>query len=56
VPINKYPNVTISEYGRLEGVSQMKAEVYQRGPIVVYLNAEPLVAYKGGIFDDTTAG
>lgn len=56
MPINKYPNVTISEYGRLEGVSQMKAEVYQRGPIVVYLNAEPLVAYKGGIFDDTTAG
>lgn len=34
----------------------MKAEIYQRGPIVVYLNAEPLVAYKGGIFDDTSAG
>lgn len=54
--IDKYPNVTIAEYGRVEGVSQMKAEIYQRGPIVVYLNAEPLVTYKGGIFDDTSAG
>jgi cathepsin X len=33
----------------------MKAEVFARGPITVYLNAEPIVDYKGGIFNDTTA-
>jgi len=33
----------------------MKAEVYRRGPITVAINAEPVVDYKGGIFNDTSA-
>lgn len=33
----------------------MKAELYRRGPITVAINAEPVVDYKGGIFNDTNA-
>ena len=31
------------------------AEIYQRGPIACALNAEPLLDYSGGVFEDTLA-
>ena len=45
VAIDKYPNVTVAEYGSISGADKMKAELYARGPITVYLNAEPIIDY-----------
>eukprot|EP00667_Euglena_gracilis_P010528 EG_transcript_10725 len=55
VSIDFFPNATISEYGPVAGADSMMAEIYQRGPIACALNAEPLVEYRGGIFDDPLA-
>lgn len=30
----------------------MKAEIYKRGPIAIGINAEPILNYKGGIYDN----
>jgi len=55
--IDVYPNATIAEYGRVPGsVDAIKAELFQRGPIACGVNAEPLLEYQGGVFDDKTAG
>jgi hypothetical protein len=36
----------------VSGVEKMKAEIYHRGPIAVGINAEPVINYPGGIFDN----
>jgi cathepsin X len=53
--LSTYPNATIAEYGSVDGADRIAAEIYARGPIACGVNAEPLVDYKGGIFDDASA-
>jgi cathepsin X len=42
-PITEYPKFGVSQFGRILGVEQMKAEIYARGPIACQLSAGPLV-------------
>ena len=44
----------ISEYGSVIGESQMKAEIYSRGPIAcsVYAHSKPFDEYSGGVIQD----
>lgn len=49
VPILKYPNATIDEYGSVRGVTNMQNEIYARGPITCGIDAEPILKYTGGI-------
>jgi len=53
--IDTFPNATVAEYGEVSGVNAMKAEIFRRGPIAIGINAEPVVNYQGGIFDDKSA-
>ncbi len=55
-PIELFPNATVAEYGPVAGASDMMAEIYHRGPIACALNAEPILDYPGGVFDDPLAG
>ena len=36
----------------ISGIEFMKAEIFIRGPIVSHINAEPILDYYGGIFDN----
>jgi len=46
-------NWTVSEYGRVSGADNMKAEIYARGPIACNIDAtNKLEAYTGGIFSE----
>lgn len=54
-----FPNATVAEYGTYSVVKDMtqvsakvKAEIYARGPVAAGVNAEPIVAYEGGIVDN----
>jgi len=51
-PIEKYPNVTISKYGTVYTADLMKKEILANGPIPCGINAEPVLNYPGGVFDD----
>eukprot|EP00299_Pterocystis_sp_00344_P012731 c6151_g1_i1.p1 GENE.c6151_g1_i1~~c6151_g1_i1.p1 ORF type:complete len:353 (+),score=61.42 c6151_g1_i1:31-1059(+) len=56
VEIDVFPNATIAEYGDVPAnVHAIKSEIYQRGPIPCGINAEPVLQYTGGIFNDSTA-
>jgi len=48
----KYPNATISEYGRISGADAMAKEIYARGPIACGIDAAPILDYKGGVVSD----
>jgi len=50
--IDSYPNATVAEYGSIGGIEDMKAEIYHRGPIAIGINAEPILNYQGGIYDN----
>jgi len=51
--IDYFPNATIAEYGVIErNVNDMMAEIFARGPVAAYINAEPILDYKGGVFRD----
>lgn len=60
-PIMEYPKFGVSEFGRVRGVEQMKAEIYARGPIACQLDAGPLVDWgmnasnKNAIFSGCSA-
>jgi cathepsin X len=42
---------TVSDFGRLEGVENMKLEIYRRGPIACGIAAtEAMDLYEGGVF------
>jgi len=52
--IDEYPNATIAEYGSYgifdtDKVHKIMAEIYARGPVAAGVNAEPIIAYQGGI-------
>jgi cathepsin X len=54
--IEIFPNATIAEYGTVPGsVHALKSEIYQRGPVAAGVNAEPILEYMGGVFDDPSA-
>ena len=51
VPINYYPNATISSFGAVKGAENMKAEILENGPIACGINAAEIDNYHGGILD-----
>jgi len=55
VGLKEYPNATIKDYGSVKGETNMKNEILKRGPIACGVNANPILNYNGGIFDDDTA-
>lgn len=38
--VEKYPKITISEYGRVVGDEHIQREIMNRGPVACYLNSE----------------
>jgi cathepsin X len=52
VGLDYFPNATIAEYGTVTGIQNMKAEIFTRGPIACGINANPVLNYQGGIYDD----
>lgn len=50
--IEKYPNATISNFGLVKGIENIKTEIYKNGPIACGINAEPILEYTGGIYDN----
>lgn len=50
--VDRFPNATVLEYGKVSGYHNMKAEIYARGPIACSLNAGPIANYTGGIVND----
>ncbi|KAG2451739.1 hypothetical protein HYH02_003519 [Chlamydomonas schloesseri] len=50
-PVERYPRLTASEYGRIRGRLQMKAEIFARGPITCGMDSSKGVeAYRGGVY------
>lgn len=41
--------ITISEFGSVSGDDAIMAEIYARGPVSCYIDANPLEDYTGGI-------
>ena len=54
IGLKYYPNATISDYGSISGKSAMQKEIYNNGPIICGIDAEPLLQYTGGVIN--TAG
>jgi cathepsin X len=54
--IDFFPNATVAEYGIIElddnVVTKIQTEIFVRGPVAATINAEPIVTYSGGIFND----
>jgi cathepsin X len=51
--VKKFTKYYVSEYGHVRGVNQMKAEIFQRGPIGCGVHAtEKFEAYSGGIYSE----
>lgn len=47
--VDKYPKVTVSEFGSVRGDDDIMAEIYTRGPVSCYIDAGPIEEYTGGI-------
>jgi cathepsin X len=55
-PVKNYRKWKISQYGPAKGYTQIKAEIYARGPVSCTIYAdEALENYTGGIFKEKTA-
>jgi len=53
VGVSQFPNASIAEYGKVpKNVAAIKAEIYARGPVACGINADPLLEYQGGVFDE----
>ena len=52
--VEKYPKYYIKEFGAIEGISQMKSEIFMRGPISCGIQAtEKLIEYDGsGVYSE----
>jgi cathepsin X len=55
VGLKTFPNATIEKYGEVRGKKHMMAEIYTRGPIACGINANEILNYKGGVFDNPSA-
>lgn len=42
-----YPAIKLSEYGSVSGDENIMAEIYARGPVSAYINAECIETYTG---------
>jgi cathepsin X len=52
-PVTSYKRYTVGDYGAAQGSDQIKAEVYQRGPVSCSIMATAgLEAYTGGIYSE----
>ncbi|KAG2485845.1 hypothetical protein HYH03_015428 [Edaphochlamys debaryana] len=50
-PIYDYNRLTVSEHGKIKGIHQMKAEIFQRGPISCGIDAtDNMDSYTGGLY------
>eukprot|EP01034_Spumella_vulgaris_P028783 gene28783-35704_t len=47
--VEKYPKITISEYGRVVGDEHIQREIMNRGPVACYLNSDCIHNYTGGV-------
>lgn len=47
--VTTYPKITISEFGSVTGDNNIMAEVFARGPVSAYINADCIETYTGGI-------
>lgn len=52
VGLNHFPNATIADYGRVSGYHHMMNEIYKRGPIACGINANAILEYGGGLYDN----
>lgn len=52
--LDDYPIVTITEYGGVKGEENIMNELYQRGPVAAYIDANCLLDYTSGVemYDD----
>jgi len=50
--LDKYPNVTIKEYGSISGAAAMQKEIFANGPIACGIDAAPILNYTTGVADD----
>jgi cathepsin X len=48
-PITSYPKITVSEYGTARGDDEIMSEIYNRGPVSAYINAECIETYTSGV-------
>jgi len=53
VGLNRYPNISVSEYGSISGAEAMMKEIFHRGPISCGIDADPLRTYTGGVTTDS---
>jgi cathepsin X len=44
-----YSVITLSEYGSVTGDENIMSEIYARGPVAAYINADCIETYTGGI-------
>ena len=56
VEVDSYPNVTVKDFGSVQGADDMAKEIYTRGPIACGVDAEPLHNYTGGVISDAGSG
>ena len=47
--VENYPTITLAEYGSVTGDENIMAEIYARGPVSAYINANCIEEYTGGI-------
>jgi len=55
-PLASYPNATVSAYGVVSGESAIMSEVYANGPVACSMDAEPIIAYHGGVLTEAATG
>jgi C1A family cysteine protease len=48
-PQTNYTKIYLSEYGSVTGDDEIMAEIYARGPVSAYINANCIETYNGGI-------
>lgn len=49
VPSGEYPAITLSEYGGVKGDDNIMSEIFERGPVAAYIDANCIEDYTGGI-------
>jgi len=47
--VEEYPAITVSEFGHANGDHEIMAEIFARGPVSAYINANCIEEYTGGI-------